>query len=175
MITRGHGAKLFDENREMINYPLAFLPHPSLLLQNPFPEEFRLISQEHFPELVPVYAVSNHGRMWHTVLCDFMANNIDSKGYLYKPLVMKNGKQRNYRVHRLEAMTFIYQPGCESLIINHKDGIKTNDLITNLEWTTFSENNYHAVKMGLTSPIRASKYDDPILINAICKIYKTIF
>ncbi|MEO6068777.1 MAG: HNH endonuclease [Gemmatimonadales bacterium] len=53
--------------------------------------------------------------------------------------------KRNHLVHRLVAMTFIENP--EKLeIVNHKDGIRTNNIVSNLEWTTYSANALHSIK-----------------------------
>lgn len=46
---------------------------------------------------------------------------------------MKNGKRRNYRVHRLVAEAFIPNP--DNLpMVNHKDEDKLNNIVSNLEW-----------------------------------------
>ena len=51
-------------------------------------------------------------------------------------------------IHRLVALAFIPNP-LNLLEINHKDGIKENNHIDNLEWITSSENSKHAYKIGL--------------------------
>ena len=53
------------------------------------------------------------------------------------------------RIHRLVLMSFAYFPGCETTMINHCDGIKTNCDIWNLEWSSYSENSLHAYATGL--------------------------
>lgn len=60
----------------------------------------------------------------------------------------RGGKCFNLKVSRLIAKTWL---DCEdySLCVNHKDGIKTNDEICNLEWCTYSENLQHAFDTGL--------------------------
>lgn len=57
----------------------------------------------------------------------------------------------SYHVHRLMAMTWLDAPDLpiSQLDVNHKDGNKLNNVITNLEWATRSENCIHAYKTGL--------------------------
>ena len=68
-------------------------------------------------------------------------------GYLAVSL-WKQGRGRTVAVHRLVALTFMSPrpPDCE---INHRDGDKTNNATSNLEWVTRSENVRHAVATGL--------------------------
>ena len=92
--------------------------------------------------------ISNYGRLWHKYQQAFLAINIDSKGYPFKPLATNHGPQ-NVRIHRLVLMTFAYFPGCENVMINHIDGNKCNPAIWNLEWSSYSDNQAHAWKTGL--------------------------
>jgi len=66
----------------------------------------------------------------------------------YRIGTIKDNKQYNRPVHRLVASLFIdNENNCKC--VNHKDGVKTNNSISNLEWCTHSENMHHAVKNGL--------------------------
>ena len=62
---------------------------------------------------------------------------------------MKNeGKRYDFTIHRLVALAFI--PNEENKpFINHKNGIKTDNRVENLEWCNQSENVTHAVKNRL--------------------------
>lgn len=66
-----------------------------------------------------------------------------SSGYL---TVYVDGK--NLLLHRLLAETFIDNP-LQKKCVNHIDGNKQNNNLTNLEWCTYKENLLHARKTGL--------------------------
>ena len=67
--------------------------------------------------------------------------------YLYVGL-HKNKKIKNKVVHRLVAEAFISNPGNKPQV-NHKDGNKINNEVSNLEWTTMGENIKHSYDIGL--------------------------
>ena len=72
-----------------------------------------------------------------------------STGYKKVELV-KDGKRKGFKVHRLVAQAFIPNPD-EKPQVNHIDGDKTNNYVDNLEWATASENSIHAYNTGLNS------------------------
>lgn len=71
-------------------------------------------------------------------------------GYLVVNL-RKNHTSRVVPVHVLVARAFIPNPD-NMPTVNHKDGNKLNNNVSNLEWVSYSENNVHALRTGLRSP-----------------------
>ena len=71
-------------------------------------------------------------------------------GYYFVNL-SKNGKVKTAKVHRLIAETFL-KNDVNYNIINHKDGNKINNNVTNLEWCTCSHNTKEAYRLGLRKP-----------------------
>jgi hypothetical protein len=101
------------------------------------------------------YAVSDQGNV--------MSMNYQKSGM---PGLLKFNKARGYNtvelqtgpikkrftVHRLVAAAFIgTRPDGQHL--NHKDGVKTNNAINNLEYVTPSENQKHSFRLGLQSNV----------------------
>lgn len=76
----------------------------------------------------------------------------DKDGYLICKI---DGK--NKRVHRLIAYLFIYNPD-NLATVNHKDGNKLNNHVSNLEWMTFSDNAKHSWANGLARPCKGEKH-----------------
>lgn len=93
------------------------------------------------------YEVSNYGNVRNIKTLKHIIGDINNCGY-YRVSLYENGKSKKYFRHRLVAMHFIDNPNNYEFI-NHKDGDKSNNAITNLEWCTQSYNEKHAFKTGL--------------------------
>jgi hypothetical protein len=90
------------------------------------------------------YFVSSLGRFKNSSRI-IMGNNykVNENGYIRVFIYNKT-----YALHRLIALTFIPNPN-NKLQVNHKDGVKLNNSVSNLEWVTNQENQIHKFKIGL--------------------------
>ena len=101
------------------------------------------------------YEVSNLGRVrsmkrYYGVVGRIMPQTIQRKGY-YAVTLWMNNKAYCRKVHRLVIEAFTPNP--DNLpCINHIDGNKLNNHVSNLEWCTYQANMQHAVRTGLTHP-----------------------
>lgn len=89
------------------------------------------------------YFVSNLGRFKNSkgvIMEDYKPHH---SGYIY----LRVNKEK-YALHRLVAFAFIENPHNKP-VVNHIDGCKTNNCVSNLEWCTIQENNQHNHNAGL--------------------------
>ena len=121
------------------------LPQPMEFFPN---EVFLDVALSELPEGFNHHKVSNYGRVYDYRREQFCNLHFDSKGYLYI-IAAYNGEKKYPRVHRLVLATFGYIPGCETMLVNHLDGVKYHNYPWNLEWTDYSGNVKHAYATGL--------------------------
>lgn len=87
-----------------------------------------------------LYEVSTHGRVksYKRAVVIVLKARVNKEGYLYLGLC-KDGEVVTHRVHRLVAVTFI--PNAENKPeVNHKNGVRHESYVENLEWVTRQEN-----------------------------------
>lgn len=101
------------------------------------------------------YDVSDHGRVRRNppsaqsrAVGGVLRARAGVNGYPVVQLCGEGRRQREY-VHRLVATAFHGPQPTPAHVVNHRDGVKTNNQATNLEWVTEKENQRHARATGL--------------------------
>ena len=119
------------------------------------------------------YEINTYGEIRHINSKKLINQHIKTNGYMFVNLYNMNTKKKEaLYVHRLVAYEFIKNKNNLS-DVNHKDGIKTNNDVSNLEWVTKSENMKHVFQKGLVKNIPKgsdhynNKYSEKIIRN-IC-------
>jgi hypothetical protein len=99
----------------------------------------------------PDYIISNYGRVKSKrktkKTFKFLKPSLNN-GYTRVTLVNSNG-EKHFATHRLVAFYFC-EGYCDLLIVNHKDGNRSNNHFENLEWVTQKENIQHSINSGFT-------------------------
>ena len=102
------------------------------------------------------YLIDIEGNVYNTITNKSLKGSISEHGYKYYRL-SKDGKKKMFYAHRLVAEMFLSNPN-NFTIVNHIDGNKLNNNISNLEWTTQSDNMLKAHQNGLIKPVRKKEY-----------------
>lgn len=112
------------------------------------------------------YLITEDGKVYSKVSQKFLSPSTNECGYLVVGL-----RGKSYRVHRLVATAFIPNPENKPEV-NHIDGDKKNNHISNLEWVTSKENKAHAWNLNLYKDIRqehCNAVHSDETIHAVCK------
>ena len=108
----------------------------------------------------PGFIITRNGVVFNTVKGQIVASFIRNG---YKCVRIHD---KNFYVHRLLAEAFIPNPENKPEI-NHKDGKKLNNDLSNLEWATYSENISHAYRAGLRATTQVRCIEENQLFDSI--------
>lgn len=112
----------------------------------------------------PNYEASDLGRIRHAFSRRVRKPNRHRKWNYYSVCVHSGGKRKNIKVHRMIAAAFLPNPQ-QKPQVNHLDGSRLNNKLTNLEWATSAENMLHAWRNGLV-PSQAGERNSQAMLGA---------
>lgn len=150
------GTRLYDTNGSVIQ-PIFFTPNiePG--------EEYRILSTDAAPDVLPYYAISNYGHLVNIKSVKMMKENYKPSGYGYFCLAAENSSngQKKYMTHRMVMKTFDPRDNADELEVNYKNDKKNENyynklmpdgtIRSNLEWSSPSENRKHSRSTGLNN------------------------
>lgn len=113
------------------------------------------------------YAVTKDGKVWSYKRNNYLKQYKEKNGYLRVLLRdSKNNQKRNaFLVHRLVAITFL-QNSLNKEEVNHKNNIRCDNRLENLEWVTRAENNQYAWTFGNKIFVKTDKFVESVRRNA---------
>lgn len=125
------------------------------------------------------YLIDENGNVFSKHRNGLLVGSTNPAGYHNFRLTGDDGYTFTWGRHRL--MCFVYKhPGCDitELVVNHKNGIKSDDFLDNLEWVTQKENVIHAGENGLSEkciPVSARFVDTNEVLHFVsyteCGLY----
>lgn len=111
-------------------------------------EEWKEISE--YPDI----KISNTGKIYSKYSKRLQKITLNNEGYYVVNVRSLTRGRNSHLLHRIIAQAFI--PNSNNLnCVNHIDGDKKNNKISNLEWVTKADNNRHAYKTGLANTEKA--------------------
>lgn len=115
------------------------------------------------------YEITDDGDVYSTKTKTWLKPRVDGFGYKHIKFT-NNRKTKNYQIHTLVALTYIGNPSNKNDIVNHIDGIPSNNHYSNLEWTTRAINTKHGYDINQSrKPV--SQYS---LDGTLIKTYESV-
>ena len=118
------------------------------------------------------YAITTDGRVWSYTDQIFMCPFLHNCGYEIIRLVDKKdfGGTKNWRIHRLVAMTYIPNPEGKAEV-DHINGNRRDNRVENLRWVSSAENKANSKNIGkkfIRSKVRCVETGDvfPSMVQA---------
>ena len=116
------------------------------------------------------YLITEEGDVYSTKYGKLKKRKQQTTDKGYKIIVLwNNGKIKNYRVNRLVAETYIPNP--DNLPeVNHKDEVKSNNNVANLEWSTHAYNTQYSQAMSwIVENVRTGERQTVYNLAAFCR------
>jgi hypothetical protein len=107
----------------------------------------------------------NHSGFFKTLKEKTLKTHISKTGYYVVDLKL-NCYRKTFKIHRLLAIHFLEKPDGKDFV-NHKNGIKIDNNLSNLEWCTIKENNLHAVKTGLRNDLGVNNKNSKLSVEDV--------
>ena len=115
------------------------------------------------------YYITDDGKVWSERTQKYLSFQYDKNGYVKVQMRSTDNKSHRYSIHRLVLENFKPVENMENLQVNHIDGHKKNNNLTNLEWTTSEENIRHAIDNNLRATINGASKLTP---EQVIEIYR---
>lgn len=119
-------------NNLILKYPEGGLEHPSMPGYYYIPGFSR-------------YVINREGNIVSMFLAKRKDTYVPIDKYQHTSMASDSGTEKTVGIHRALALTFIpYRTTVATDVVNHMDGIKSNNSIDNLEWCSQTENTIHS-------------------------------
>lgn len=111
---------------------------------------------ELYPSVKDCYIITDRDEIINQNTGNHIKILVGKDGYRMVSLMKKGGGTTYLPFHRIKMMAFKPVPNMNNLQVNHIDGNKDNNDLSNLEWVTAKENINHAWRTGLSSSEKIS-------------------
>ena len=116
------------------------------------------------------YTIWPDGRVWsNKSKGQWIKSHLKNNGYRFIRLRINNA-YHYFQLHRLVLQCFAPVPGWETLDVNHKNGMKQDCRLENLEWNTKSENMQHALHVIKTFPVGEKSFRSKLKTQEVLAI-----
>lgn len=112
---------------------------------------------DYIPYIKDLYTIDDLGNIYSDISGKMKTRNKGNTEYQIINLMTLEGKKKTFRIHRLVMMVFHPIQNIDDMEVNHIDGNKRNNALSNLQWCTASENQLHAFQIGLQKPRKGEK------------------
>lgn len=108
----------------------------------------------------PNYSINEQGNIKNNNTGKILRPHKNKNTGYYCIDLWENNKSKRYAVHRLVAETFIPNPN-DKPCVDHIDGDRTNNNVSNLRWATYGENNSRFGECGVRSEkVKVIRYNE---------------